>query len=169
MNQMRSEGTPHPRRADGYPGGCGVPSERVGCLLANPGFHHGLVCGAPLEHCGPRPRPPDHPTHLHVHAPRGCSPGVTRPVPDPAPNTQRRQPWRSSPLPPPRKNGGGNHRPLPTPQLRPEFQKSEKRRTPTSEPGFHGLQRGNPPSSTPLTVRPSGESGESGTRFHPDG
>ena len=32
-----------------------------------------------------------------------------------------------------------------------------------------GIQRCNPPSSTPLTVQPSGDSGESGTRFHPEG
>jgi hypothetical protein len=40
------------RRIPGAPidtsGGCGVPSERLGCLSANPGFHPGLVCGAPF-------------------------------------------------------------------------------------------------------------------------
>jgi hypothetical protein len=58
MNRRRSEGTPHPGHAVGHSGGCGVPSERVACLLANPGFHPGLVCGAPLGHSGPTPRTP---------------------------------------------------------------------------------------------------------------
>ena len=44
------------------PGVCGVPSERSGCV-PYPGFHPGLVCGAPLGHTE-RPTSPEHP-RLH--------------------------------------------------------------------------------------------------------
>ena len=45
------------------PGVCGVPSERSGCV-PYPGFHPGLVCGAPLGHTE-RPTSPE-PPRLHA-------------------------------------------------------------------------------------------------------
>jgi hypothetical protein len=44
-----SPGTPPPQNGSEHPGVCGVPSERTDCA-AYPGFHPGLVCGAPLGH-----------------------------------------------------------------------------------------------------------------------
>ena len=44
-----SSGTLPPQNRSEHPGVCGVPSERSGCA-AYPGFHLGLVCGAPLGH-----------------------------------------------------------------------------------------------------------------------
>jgi len=42
-------GTLPPQNRSEHQGVCGVPSERSGCA-AYPGFHPGLVCGAPLGH-----------------------------------------------------------------------------------------------------------------------
>ena len=44
-----SSGTLPPQNRSEHQGVCGVPSERSGCA-AYPGFHPGLVCGAPLGH-----------------------------------------------------------------------------------------------------------------------
>ena len=72
------------------PGGCGVPSERGTCRLANPGFHPGLVYGAPLGHSPPTPSTPGRPTPLHVHAPRGRSTAsLIEKAPKPVPGRSR--------------------------------------------------------------------------------
>jgi hypothetical protein len=44
-----SPSTPPSQNRCEPPGVCGVPSERTGCV-PYPGFHPGLVCGAPLGH-----------------------------------------------------------------------------------------------------------------------
>ena len=44
-----SPGTQPPQNCREHPGVCGVPSERSGCA-PYPGFHPGLVYGAPLGH-----------------------------------------------------------------------------------------------------------------------
>jgi hypothetical protein len=44
-----SPGIQPPQNSREHPGVCGVPSERSGCA-PYPGFHPGLVCGAPLGH-----------------------------------------------------------------------------------------------------------------------
>jgi hypothetical protein len=60
-----SPGTLPPQNRCEHPGECGVPSERSGCA-AHPGFHPGLVCGAPLGHSERRttPRAPRAPRAL---------------------------------------------------------------------------------------------------------
>ena len=54
-----SPGTRPPQNRCEPPGACGVPSERTGCV-PYPGFHPGLVCGAPLGH-SERLNSPGHP------------------------------------------------------------------------------------------------------------